>query len=190
MMKTRMISCSLFYEPGLIVLDGGDELFFNQYVLDFYYNVLENWEADGKLIALYFGCSHHKPFSKSFIHMKTIRMLKKHDLNSLVQQFILSEPLTICPRELERVFPAANYNFPPQRLGEIGRREFINRLQMFLKKNATKYEYHVVFAPNHHKEIFIEASKGLIEPICVSYNLYRLPELLNILKELKSRIRG
>jgi len=190
MMRSEVAHSSSFYEPGLIVLDGGDELFFNRHVLEFYYNILERWRTDGKLIALYFGCSHHKPFSKSFIHMKAIRMLEKHGLSDLVQQFILSEPLTICPRELERVFPAANYNFPPQRLGDIGRREFIKRLRLFLKKNAAEYEYHVVFAPNHHKRIFIEASRGLLEPICVPYNLYQLPRLLSVLKELENRVRG
>ena len=174
------------YRTGLIILDGGDELFFNEHVLNFYHYVLELWKKDERRnIALYFGCSRHKPFSNSFIHRKTIRMLKKHGLDTIIQQFILSEPLTICPRELEKVFPAANYNFPPERLGEIGRREFVKRLNAFLRKHYAKYEYHVVFAPNHHRDIFLEASNGLLKPIIIPYNIYQLPNLLTVLKKFK-----
>jgi predicted RNA-binding protein len=122
--------------------------------------------------------------------MKTIRMLKKYNLDGFVQQFIISEPLTICPRELETTFPAANYDFPPERLGNKGKREFVKRLRIFLHKRASNtYGYHVVFAPNHHKEIICEASKELINPTYVPYNIYQLPKLLQVLKELKAEFR-
>lgn len=180
-----------FPEPGIIVLDGGDELFFNEYVIDFYHHVLHSWRSSNKPIALYFGCSHHKPFSKSFVHMKVIRMLKKHDLYDVVQQFIISEPLAICPRELELEFPAANYNFPPERLGRKGREEFIKRLKIFLQQRALKdYEHHVTFMPNHHKEIFYEAAGNMLKPLNIPYNVYHLPKLLQVLKELKQKNRG
>lgn len=174
-------------KPGLIVLDGGDELFFNEHVLNFYNYVLNYWEPPEKPIALYFGCSHHKPFSRSFIHMKTIKMLRKHNLDDYVQQFIISEPLAICPRELETTFPAANYNFPPQRLGKQGEKEFIGRLRKFLHKRALKtYKYHITFMPNHHKEIFQQASAKLLKPIYVPYNVYQLPRLLTVLKKIEN----
>lgn len=176
--------------PGFIFLDGGDELFFNEHVLRFYSYVLNDWEPSVKPIALYFGCSRHKPFSQSFIHMKTIRMLKKHGLDDFVQQFIISEPLTICPRELESTFPASNYEFPPERLRRKGKDEFVKRLKIFINRRASKtYDYHVVFAPNHHKEIFREASKQALEPVYVPYNLYQLPKLLTVLEELKMKCR-
>jgi len=174
-------------EPGIIVLKGGDDLFFNEYVYSFYQYVLEVWDPPQKHIALYMGCSCHKPFSKSFMHLKIIRMLKKHNLDDFVQQFIVSEPLTICPRELEETFPAANYDFPPEQLGEKGREEFVMRLKTFLRERASRvYEFHVGFMPNHHKEIFLEASEGLLKPRWVPYNLYQLPRLLMLLKELKT----
>jgi len=175
-------------EPGVIVLKGSDDLFFNEYVYSFYRRVLEVWEPPQKDIALYMGCSHHKPFSKSFIHLKLIRMLKKHNLDDFVQQFIVSEPLTICPRELEETFPAANYDFPPEQLGEKGREEFVTRLRTFLRKRATRtYEFHVGFMPNHYKEIFMQAAKGLLQAQYVPYNLYYLPKLLALLNDLKTK---
>lgn len=181
---------SSFPEPGVIVLDGGDELFFEEHVIKFYRHVLDDWRSSEKPIALYFGCSFHKPFSKSFIHMKTIRMLKKHNLDDLVQQFIVSEPLVICPRELETKFPAANYNFPPTRLGKMGREEFVKRLKIFLQVRVAKfYKYNVSFMPNHHKDIFNEASRNLLKTISVPYNIYQLPKLLSLLKDLKCKLK-
>jgi predicted RNA-binding protein len=188
--ETCLVTRASIPEPGFIVLDGGDELFFNEHVLRFYRYVLNGWKPSEKPIALYFGCSHHKPFSQSFIHMKTIRMLRKHDLDDFVQQFVVSEPLTVCPRELETTFPAANYDFPPERLGKRGKEEFVKRLRMFLQRCASKaYEYHVVFVPNHHKEIFSEASEKVLEPAYVPYNLYQLPKLLIVLEGLKKKCR-
>ncbi|MEM2742235.1 MAG: DUF5591 domain-containing protein [Candidatus Aenigmatarchaeota archaeon] len=190
MNNLRPLNYGSFPEPGLIVLYGGDELFFNEHVLRFYDYVLNEWGLPEKPIALYFGCSQHKPFSRSFVHLKTIRMLKKHGLDDFVQQFIISEPLTICPRELETKFPAANYDFPPERLGHKGREEFVKRLRTFLHKRASNaYRYHVVFAPNHHKEIFSEASESLLNPTYVPYNLYQLPRLLQVLEEIKKEVR-
>jgi predicted RNA-binding protein len=174
-------------EPGIIVLKGGDDLFFNKHVLNFYHFILEVWDPPPKRIALYLGCTHHKPFSGSFIHKKLMRMLTKHELDETVQQFIVSEPLVICPRELEKTFPAANYDFPPQYLGEIGKREFILRLRNFLHKHIHHYEFHVSFMPNHHKEIFMQAAKGLLQAQFVPYNLYYLPRLLSHLRDLKMK---
>lgn len=190
MSETSLVNQGRFPEAGIIVLKGGDDLFFNEYVYGFYRYVLEIWNPAQKYIALYMGCSHHKPFSKSFIHMKLIRMLEKHNLDSFVQQLIVSEPLTICPRELEETFPAANYDFPPKQLGEKGREEFVTRLRTFLRKRASRmYEFHVGFMPNHHKAIFLEAAEGLLKPRCVPYNVYQLPKLLTLLEELKMSYR-
>jgi hypothetical protein len=188
--RASLTSQGRFPEPGVIVLRGGDALFFNEHVLSFYFHVLENWESSEKYIALYMGCSNRKPFSKSFVHMKLMRMLKSHDLDNFVQQFIVSEPLAVCPRELEETFPAANYDFPPEQLGEKGREEFVTRLRTFLQKRAKKmYEIHVGFMPNHHKRIFLEASAKLLEPLLIPYNVYQLPRLLRLLEDLKVKCR-
>jgi len=189
-MKGGFIQIEKAYSPGQIVLRGGDELFFNKHVRDFYNYVLYFWRPPAKKISLYLGCSWHKPFSRSFIHLKVIRMLKKHNLDNLVQQFIISEPLAICPRELENLFPAANYDFPPEKLGERGKNVFINRLRTFLAKYRDTYIFHVGFLPNHHKEIFMQASEGIINPFFIPYNVYQLPNLLTLLNSLKIKLSG
>jgi len=187
--KIAAITTNL-YRPGQIVLKGGDELFQNKYVCSFYNYILNSWVPPHKKIALYFGCSWHKPFSRSFIHLKAIKMLEKYELDKMVQQFIISEPLIICPRELENVFPAANYDFPPKRLGERGRKIFVERLRSFIKKYGSNYDFHVGFMPNHHREIFDEASKGIIKPLYIPYNVFQLPNLLELLKRLNKKIGG
>ncbi|MEM4729633.1 MAG: DUF5591 domain-containing protein [Thermoplasmata archaeon] len=169
------------------ILKGGDELFNVGPVINFYYSVLEMIEDNDKPLALLLGCTKHKPYSKSFIHRKIISMLEKHLLNDYVQQYIIGEPLVVCPREMETYYPAAHYEFPPERLGHLGRDIFIKRLRkFFMKCEGHHYEY-ILFAPNHHKNIILTACKGIISPTIIPYNIYKLPDLLNIIKKFQTR---
>uniref|UniRef100_A0A7C3RD32 DUF5591 domain-containing protein n=2 Tax=cellular organisms TaxID=131567 RepID=A0A7C3RD32_ARCFL len=168
-------------------LSGGDELFFHPDVLTFYYSVIEEWKSEKK-IALLLGCTKHKPYSRSFMHKKVIGMLRKHSLDSKVQEYIIGEPLIAVPREWETKYPATHYDFPPEKMTESGRKVFINRLNLFFKKAVKMHNFFIVFAPNHHKRIILESIDGLAHPIVVSYNVYRLPVLLEILKEVAHEI--
>jgi len=173
--------------PGEILISGGDELFFYPEIISFYEYVLNSWKSQ-KPLALYLGCTLHKPFSKSFIHRKVSKLLEAHNFEEITQQYIISEPLTICPRELEEKYPAANYDFPPRRLKRKGRTVFLRRLRTFLCKSAKYHEYHVGFLPNHHQSILKEAAQGMINVEFVPYNVYRLPELLNVLEKIRNKM--
>lgn len=175
---------SLLYEPGEIVLRGGDELFHHPAVVGFYRHIITEWRPETRDVALYFGCSPRKPFSTSFIHLKTRRMLETEGMQNKIQQFILSEPLIICPRELESLFPAANYDFPPTRLSHKGELLFVRRLRKFLRLRGHLYKHHVVFAPNHYRDIFLAACRDLIQPTIVPYNLYTLKTLRSTLSSI------
>ena len=74
------------------------------------------------------------------MHRKIIGLIQKYSLNEDVQQFIIGEPLVVCPREWENKYPAAHYEFPPERLGENGRKIFITRLKKFFNKINGDYE--------------------------------------------------
>ena len=167
------------------MLKGGDELFFVKPVMDFYNNVISDWDFDSKSIALLLGCTMHKPYSQSFMHRKVIGMLQKHGLSESIQQYIIGEPLAICPREWEEIYPAAHYDFPPERMSSKGRNIFTKRLRKFFKVAKNHYSTFVVFTPNHHREIILEASRNIFEPTIVSYNIYQLPNLLKALKQTK-----
>lgn len=164
-------------------LKGGDDLFFHPDVVSFYSSVIEEWESD-KEIALLLGCTKHKPYSKSFIHKKVIGLLNKHNLISEVQQYIIGEPLVVVPREWETKYPAAHYDFPPDKMSEKGRNVFISRLNNFLRKAIELHNNFIIFAPNHHREIILNAVDDLFHPIIVPYNLYKLPTLLKTVKEV------
>jgi len=173
--------------PGVIVLKGGTELFNHPDVIKFYRYVLTEWTPpSGRRIALYMGCTAVKPYSKSFIHLKVIKMLEKYNLSDIVQQYIVSEPMILVPRELEAVYPVANYDFPKYLLDTKGRRIFVRRLRNILSRVHSFHAFHVTFMPRHHFEIFKEARKDLFDYIYVPYNLYFLPSLLQKLKYLAS----
>jgi len=164
-------------------LTGGDELFFHPDVVSFYSSVIKEWKSE-KRIALLLGCTNHKPYSKSFMHKKVIGLLNKHNLTSDVQQYIIGEPLAVVPREWETKYPAAHYDFPPDLMTEKGKKEFIVRLNKFFRKAVELHEFFIVFTPNHHREIILDAVNELIQPIIVPYNLYKLPTLLKTVKEV------
>lgn len=68
----------------------------------------------GKRIALLLPCSARKPYSDSKSHRKFLETIEDSLGNSIssLAQIILTSPLGVVPRELERVFPAANYDLP------------------------------------------------------------------------------
>src|SRR2546426_12481825 len=94
-------------------LSGGDALFFHPATKRFNRMLRTRWRSD-KPLALLMGCTAAKPYSDSFIHRKVIAAIEARGLDSSVQQYIVGEPLTICPREWETIYPASHYDFPPE----------------------------------------------------------------------------
>jgi archaeosine synthase alpha-subunit len=68
----------------------------------------------GKKIVLLLPCSARKPYSDSKSHRRYLETIESALGKTVgnVAQVILTSPLGIVPRELERVFPAANYDIP------------------------------------------------------------------------------
>ena len=68
----------------------------------------------GKQIVLLLPCSAKKPYSDSKSHrrfLETIENALGRTMGNLAQ-VILTSPLGVVPRELERIFPAQNYDIP------------------------------------------------------------------------------
>ena len=67
-----------------------------------------------KRIALLLPCSAKKPYSDSKSHKRFLQTIEDALGNTSphLAQVILTSPLGVVPRELERVFPAANYDIP------------------------------------------------------------------------------
>jgi len=170
------------------IIAGGDELFFHLDVQNFFHSFLTNWASE-KPIALFLGCSKHKPFSNSFIHKKVMGLLKKHEFNPIVQEYIISEPLVICPREWEKIYPAAHYDFPPENMTEVGRSTFVKRLRHAVNSIRDHHQYFMIFAPNHHRSIILEATPEDLELIQIPYNIYMLPRMLQSLQDIRSELQ-
>ena len=66
-----------------------------------------------KLVVL-LPCSSRKPYSDSKSHKRYIESIVSAlgSLRTSVSETILTSPLGVIPRELERIFPAANYDIP------------------------------------------------------------------------------
>jgi len=69
---------------------------------------------EGKQIVLLLPCSAKKPYSDSKSHRRFLETIESAlgRASGRVAQVILTSPLGIVPRELERIFPAANYDIP------------------------------------------------------------------------------
>jgi predicted RNA-binding protein len=165
------------------ILSGGDELFNNPHVLDFYQSVIDEWSSTKK-IALLMACSKSKPYSNSMMHKKVQGLIKKHQYEERIQQYIIGEPLIAVPREWEEKYPAANYEFPPNEMTEKGRKIFVNRLKIFIKKISNMHDQFIIFTPNHHRQIILESVNSLIDPVIVPYNIFQLPKLLTAIQEI------
>jgi len=67
-----------------------------------------------KQIVLLLPCSAKKPYSDSKSHRRFLETIENAlgRASGRVAQVILTSPLGLVPRELERIFPAANYDIP------------------------------------------------------------------------------
>ncbi|MHA1641594.1 MAG: DUF5591 domain-containing protein [Promethearchaeota archaeon] len=73
--------------------------------------VLQNFEPEPwtKLILL-FPCSAKKPYSESKSHKKFLQVLRKFPEFPDFQEFILTSPLGVIPRQLENIYPVNSYD--------------------------------------------------------------------------------
>ena len=90
-----------------------------------------------KLIVL-LPCSSKKPYSLSKSHRKFHSVMKKTNY-SQIQEFILTSPLGVIPRQIETIYPANSYDIPVT--GDWDETEIMitkNMLLEFLKKYDTQ----------------------------------------------------
>ncbi len=78
-------------------------------VMRFRTRVLERWKPRGEVLLL-LPCSARKPYSRSRTHRKFRDVLQSLYGWGTVQEVIVTSPLIIVPRELERYYPAGHYD--------------------------------------------------------------------------------
>jgi len=84
-------------------------------IIAFQQRILERFsiQKDKKIIVL-LPCSARKPYSESRSHQLFLNAINSIPAKKrgYIQELILTSPLGVIPRELERVFPAAHYDIP------------------------------------------------------------------------------
>lgn len=116
-------------------------------VLRWHNRLLERYTPPpGIALTILLPCSARKPYSKSRSHqifMKHIRRGAKEKLG-LVHEVILTSPLGIVPRELERVYPASHYDVPVTGHWNSEEKEIVIRLlKDYIQKSDSKTLAHV-----------------------------------------------
>ncbi|MFW9924652.1 MAG: tRNA-guanine transglycosylase [Candidatus Thorarchaeota archaeon] len=83
-------------------------------ILEYQKRVRERFQIpENKKLVVIFPCSAKKPYSESKSHqMFQQALLPENGKISLIQELILTSPIGIVPRQLERIFPAAHYDIP------------------------------------------------------------------------------
>lgn len=93
----------------------GPESYYSPAVRRFRKNVASRYTPpQGKQIVLLLPCSARKPYSDSRSHRRFAEVINTTlgSVQPKVAEVILTSPLGLVPRELERIFPAAQYDIP------------------------------------------------------------------------------
>ncbi|MFX0041687.1 MAG: DUF5591 domain-containing protein [Candidatus Hodarchaeota archaeon] len=78
---------------------------------EFRVRIIENFEPEPwtKLIII-LPCSAKKPYSESKSHKKFYKAIRKFSEFPYFQEFILTSPLGVIPRQLENIYPVSSYD--------------------------------------------------------------------------------
>ncbi|MFQ5887946.1 MAG: DUF5591 domain-containing protein [Candidatus Hydrothermarchaeales archaeon] len=101
---------------------------------------------EGTALTVILPCSAKKPYSKSRSHQKFIKYIKRgaKEKLGLVHEVILTTPLGIVPRELEKVYPAGHYDVPVTGHWTYEEKEIaIRLLKDYIQKANTQVLAHV-----------------------------------------------
>ncbi len=114
--------------------------------------VLERYEPPTRRILLILPCSAKKPYSMSPSHTKFIDAIE--DYRGHIHELILTSPLSVVPRELEIVYPAAFYDIPVTGYWDAEEREWVSScLRAYLERNLRSYDTVVAHLSGAYKEI-------------------------------------
>lgn len=97
-----------------------------------------------KKVCVLLPCSYKKPYSYSMSHKIIGRVLKRF---KFIHEVIITSPLGIVPREIEKIYPASHYDIPVIGIWEEDEKKMIiEMLQAFLERN--RYDYVISYLPN------------------------------------------
>ncbi len=168
---------TIYAVPGTKVLEG-DWLFLHPTVKDYYeylFSYLLDRMGPGE-VALITPCSKVKPYRDSFMYKKIESIINKYGRD--VWRFVMSEPLVIVPRYFDVYFPAAHYDYPPEKVMPDEVPIYVDLLRKALEVLSVKFERIVYTLPRKHKKIFEMAmEQAQLQASYTPYNVYYFPSL-------------
>lgn len=186
----KKIKQRIFAKPGKIFSSLGS--FFAKDVKEYHNFIINDWEPPQSPISLFLPCSNNKPISSSFMQKKIRSIVRNMGLDEDVSIFIVSEPLGIIPQSFELFYPAAHYDFPPEKVQHGKNYEkYRDIVKEGIKKITAKSERYIYSLPKTHKEVFedslssLPSKKGKSNFIYSPYHLYHLPKLKEALEKVK-----
>ncbi|TRM80523.1 hypothetical protein DJ524_07315 [Sulfolobus sp. D5] len=135
-----------------------NDLFNHPVVKKWHEYFMEFWNSDKK-IAIILPCTSIKPYSRSATHRLAYALLRKYDLEDVVQVYSVSEPMLLVPRELEECYPFNSYDYPPSLMSKEEKEEFVRLLVNPLMKISRLHEKIVGILPKHHYNVVKRASE-------------------------------
>jgi len=168
---------TIYAVPGEQVLKG-DWLFLHPTVKDYHeylFSYLLERLGPGE-VALITPCSKVKPYRDSFMYKKIESIINKY--GSDVWRFVMSEPLVIVPRYFDVYFPAAHYDYPPEKVMPEEVPIYVDLLRKSLEVISMRFERVVYTLPRKHKKIFEMALEQVQLGVTYTpYNVYFFPKL-------------
>lgn len=133
----------------------------------------------GKDILLFLPCAFQKPYSQSKLHRRILQTLHTLPNSGRLHQVMVSSPGLI-PREFERYYPFAHYDWPEwEETPEIKARYTqvtAQRIEKFLRRHYSHYKKLIYYLKpdSESAQALVQACKTLgIEPVaCVDPDTY------------------
>ena len=114
------ISCSVLPEPGKIVIDGRvNDVWNHPHVIIFREFIINNYKPRHDIVLLV-PCTPRKPYSITHFRRILYHNLKKHGLWDKIEIISISDLMGLVPRDLEELYPVANYEYSPQLMKKYG----------------------------------------------------------------------
>jgi archaeosine synthase alpha-subunit len=137
-------------------------------------------------VLLLLPCSAKKPYSFSKTHKFFRRKIFETSNPDIVHELIITSPLGLVPRELELIYPAANYDIPVTGIWSEDEKKMIkDLLKEYLSKN--KYEKIIIHLPQELVDFIKEIyKKPVISCIDNPTSNESLTNLYNVLEETVS----
>ena len=126
--------------------------------------VIKNFEPEPwTTLIILVPCSARKPYSKSKSHKLFYRVIRKFSEFPDFQEFVLTSPLGVIPRQLENIYPVNSYDISVTGFWDNEEIDLASQMLVgLLKKYNTKIPIICHVSDKGYKEIVLRAQKQLL----------------------------